>query len=305
MNEENLHYETFYSNSLPYSIVSSSYTILITGVATILILSLIYVIFKNKSINRKIDIKLSILLLFLDLVCSVITLCNGAFSIAHYSDYLNSRSACTLNGIITVMPYILAIDLMGIISLERCLLIVSKREYSDLFYYGIVVIFVILNAVNFIQMGIFGVFDLVPTAVYCFFYPTNLSGIIGCVLSVITLGIPYSLIVFCYIAICINRRNQSQRSQLELGLDPLKVKKEVNKTVLKSLSIITASLLTSGVYVLILVISWFKPSILTPITDMIRTIFVESQMFINTILLLNMQPKLWKELKSLYGFKSE
>ncbi|KXN67092.1 hypothetical protein CONCODRAFT_10912, partial [Conidiobolus coronatus NRRL 28638] len=74
-----------------------------------------------------------------------------------------------------------------------------------------------------------------------------------------------------------------------------------NSTIYRSLSIIFFSILTTGVYVIIIVISWFNPSVVNPVTDMIQSILVESQMIINTLVLINMRPELWKGMKELYG----
>ncbi|KXN66436.1 hypothetical protein CONCODRAFT_11727 [Conidiobolus coronatus NRRL 28638] len=108
--------------------------------------------------------------------------------------------------------------------------------------------------------------------------------------------------VYCYTTICIYRRNQSRSNQLDLGLDPEKVKKEVNTVIIKSLAIMATNLFTSGVYMGILAITWFKPSALTNVTDMIQVLFIQPSMIINTLILLNMKPELWKGLKKLYGF---
>jgi hypothetical protein len=303
MSPNYLKYEKIYSNSFPYGKITAIYIIIVTSITAFLIVSLLVVVFKDKYIERKTGMKLSIILLFLDLIISITTLINSLFAIVHYSNNLNSRLACTLNAISIGLPYVISINLMGIISLERCLLVVFKRACSRNFYFGLLLIFALLNSINFILGGIFNAFEVFPIALYCFFHPTSLAGFIGSIATVLILVPPYSLIVFCYIAICVYRRNQSQIAQLELGLDPTKVRKEVNSTILKSLLLITTSLFTSGIYVAIMIVSWFKPSILNPKIDMFQIIFLESQMIVNTSLLLNMQPKLWKGLKKLYGIE--
>jgi hypothetical protein len=245
------------------------------------------------------------MLLFMDLYISIITLLNNIFAIAHLGSYYNTRFACTLNAFLTGLPYVISITLMGIISLERCLLIVFNRSYPKKTYFRLLFIFTILNLINFILTAVFDGFGIFPTASYCFFYPVGKAGLAGSIVAVILLLPPYNLVVFCYIAICVSRRNQSQKAKLELGLDPIKVKKDVNSTVIKSLSFIAASLFTSGIYVAIMISSWFDPSILTPATDLVQVVFLGSQMIINASLLLNIQPSLWSGLKRLYGFTTD
>ncbi|KXN66435.1 hypothetical protein CONCODRAFT_11726 [Conidiobolus coronatus NRRL 28638] len=111
--------------------------------------------------------------------------------------------------------------------------------------------------------------------------------------------------VYCYTTICIYRRNQSRSNQLDLGLDPAKVKREINIVIVKSLAIMATNLFTSGVYMGILAFTWFKPNAITNVTDMVQVLFIQPSMIINTLILLNMKPELWKGLKKLYGLRSE
>ncbi|KXN66437.1 hypothetical protein CONCODRAFT_11728 [Conidiobolus coronatus NRRL 28638] len=194
---------------------------------------------------------------------------------------------------------------MGIISFERCLKIVFEREYSYKFYISILFSFFVVSVINAIITPLNNGFFILPNAIYCLFDPSKTGGLIGSIITGLSCGTAYSMIIICYLTICVHRRSESQKAQLELGLDPAKVKQAVNTTIIKSLSIMVASLSTSGVYVSIMVISWFHPAIFTNLTDMIQVFFIEPQMIINVIILLNLKPELWKGLKKLFGFCSE
>ncbi|KXN72705.1 hypothetical protein CONCODRAFT_4440 [Conidiobolus coronatus NRRL 28638] len=131
------------------------------------------------------------------------------------------------------------------------------------------------------------------------------SGLIGSLLAGALLLISLFSIFFGYIKICLYRREQSKKSQIELGLDPEKVKKEVNSTILKSLSIIFGSFLAYTPYTLILLLQIFSTSFQTPELSAVATILIDSNVTLNSLILINMKPELYKEIKKIYGFKVE
>jgi uncharacterized membrane protein YhdT len=305
MSDKTIQYEHQVSKANPYREISAVYTLLTTSVSLILIISLLIVIYKYYQGKKKTDLVLCTILLWFDLSCASISFINSICCLFNYSNFLGTISLCNLNAIIVYGSFTAAINLMGIISLERCLLIVFKKEYSSRFYYSIVLLYLLINIIIAILTSVTNGFDILPNALYCMFAPSITGGLIGSVLDGLSCGSAYFLIVASYLAICVSRRNQSQKAQLELGLDPAKVKKEVNQTILRSLLIIIASLFTSGIYISILMVSWFYPPVLTNVTDMIQVVFIEPQMIINTLILLNMRPDLVKGLRNLYGLKTE
>jgi hypothetical protein len=295
-------YEEIYQNSYPYNVITSGIALFVAGIAIIANVSLLISIVKFKKEKWKIDMKLCFILLWVDLACALNILVNASFNIARFPYYIGNGNLCILNGILITLTVSTAVNLMGIISLERFLMVVFNIKYGLRFYAPIIGFFCILNIGNEIQAAVNNGYEIYPIALYCMYNQTKTSGLVGSILVVVSGALSYSLIVFCYLAICFYRRSQSQKAQLELGLDPDKVRKEVNSTIYRSLSIIFFSILTTGVYVIIIIVSWFDNSIVTPAIDMIQSILVESQMVINTLVLLNMRPDLWKQLKDLYGF---
>jgi hypothetical protein len=294
-------YKEIYQSSYPYNVITSGIALFAAGVAFIANLSLLISIVKYKKAKWKIDMKLCFILLWVDLVCALNILVNASVNIAGFPNYLGNEALCKLNGILITITVATAVNLMGVISLERCLIVIFKKEYGLKFYLPIISLFCILNIANEIQATVNDGYEIYPIALYCMYNQAKTSGLVGSILIVISGAISYVLIVVCYLAICFYRRSQSQKAQLELGLDPYKVMKEVNSTIYRSLSIIFFSILTTGVYVIIIIISWFDPSVVSPVTDMIQSILVESQMIINTLVLINMRPELWKGMKELYG----
>jgi hypothetical protein len=294
-------YEEIYQSSYPYNVITSGIALFAAGIAFVANLSILISIVKYKTAKWKIDMKLCFILLWVDLACALNILVNASFNIARFPYYLGNEALCRLNGILITITVATAVNLMGVISLERCLIVLFKKEYGLKFYLPIIGFFCILNIANEVQATVNSGYKIYPIALYCMFNQAKATGLVASILLVISGAISYTLIVICYLAICFYRRSQSQKAQLECGLDPDKVRKEVNATVYRSLSIIFFSILTTGVYVIIIIISWFDPSVETPLSDMIQSILVECQMIINTMILLNMRPELWRGLKRLYG----
>jgi hypothetical protein len=201
------------------------------------------------------------------------------------------------------LSFFTSIYCVGIISLERCLLIVYKKEYTEKFYYYILGGLSFINLIAAIQAWVLDGYTLFPLSLYCFYNLKTPGGFAGSVLMVLSVGIADTLLFVCYPMICFSRRRQSQTAQLELGLDPEKVRVDVNRTIFKSFVIIFASALTNGPYMVILIITWFNPDFLTPTIDFFQTVIIVSNMLLNTIILLNIKPELLKSLKEMWGIK--
>jgi hypothetical protein len=299
-----IEFKELYQRSYPYNIIAAGYGVIDSSIVLILGVSLLISIIKTNSKGWKIDMKLCAILLGVDLTCAIVILFYNLQYLTSSNKYLKGLTLCNLNGALVNMLFPAAVFLMAVISLERCLLIVFKREFSLKFYFSILAIFNLLNAADITQTAINRGYTPYPLAIYCQYNMSLTAGLVGSIVMVLIGGISYSMIIVCYLAICFYRRSQSLKAQLELGLDPIKVKKEVNSTIIKSLIIMLASILSTGIFVVITAISWFIPKVLTPKTDMVVAIFVQSQMLINTLILLNMRPDLWKGLVKLYRFGS-
>jgi hypothetical protein len=295
-------YERLVANASPYRILTIIDLLFVAGASIIFISSLLISIIKYKKEKLDLDLRLCILLLIVDLCCSVVFIINGIAAALNYSSYINTREMCDLVGVLSLLPYVMSVNIMGVISLQRCLVIVHNKEYSHRFYYTILLAVVVLSIINSIQSSIFGGFVIFPNAIYCSLDPSTASGLVGSLLLTAICGVDYGTIVYCYISICIYRRKHSQKAQIELGLDPVKVKESVNSTIIKSFSIIGTSLFTSGIYVLIIIASCIHPDFITNVTEMLQIIFLGPQTILNTIILLVMKPALWDGLKRLYGF---
>jgi hypothetical protein len=267
--------------------------------------SLIYIISKEKWVTMKIDMKIAYIMLILDLGGACTVFFNSVNNLAGNGLFVANQTLCNTGATLLNLFYITSIYCVGVVSLERCLLIVFKREYSDKFYYYIIVGLFVINVASCVIAWSLNGFSIYPVSVHCYFNLKTIGGFVGSFLTVVTIGISDALIFVCYPMICIYRKNQSQRSQLELGLDPQKVRKEVNRVIFKSLLIIIVSLVTNGPIVIILIVTWFNPYVLTPVIDCWQCILIDANILLNLIILLNMKPELTKSLKQLWRINTE
>ncbi|KXN67095.1 hypothetical protein CONCODRAFT_10915, partial [Conidiobolus coronatus NRRL 28638] len=250
-------YEELYQSAYPYNIVAAGYGIADSIIVLILGASLLISIIKTNNEGWKIDMKLCAMLLGVDLACTLLILFYNLQYLFYSNTYLEGHALCNLNGALVNILFPTAVFLMAVISLERCLLIVFKREFSLMFYFCIFATFSMINAANVAQTVINNGYIAYPLAIYCQYNTSQTAGLVGSVVMVLVGGISYNMIILSYLAICFYRRSQSLKAQLELGLDPIKVKKEVNSTIIKSLIIMLGSILSTGIFVVITAISWF------------------------------------------------
>ncbi|KXN71627.1 hypothetical protein CONCODRAFT_5700 [Conidiobolus coronatus NRRL 28638] len=303
--ESQNNYNQIRDNAKPWNYIFSAWGCIEFVICILLMGSLIRVISRDKWKNMKVDMKLAYMMIFLDLFGAFCLLFNSINNLASHGLFVSNRILCNLDAIMLFLSFFTSIYCVGIVSLERCLLIVYKREYSERFYFSILGGLSLINIIAAIQAWVLNGYTLFPMSLYCFYNLKTPGGFTGSVLMVVSVGIADTLLFVCYPMICIYRRKQSQNAQLELGLDPLKVQREVNRTIYKSLGIILASALTNGPYMVILIITWFNPDFLTPIIDFFQTVIIVSNLLLNTLILLNMKPELLKSLKEMWGFNSE
>ncbi|KXN71626.1 hypothetical protein CONCODRAFT_5699 [Conidiobolus coronatus NRRL 28638] len=298
-------YNQIRDNAKPWNYIFSAWGCIECAICFLLMGSLIRIMSRVKWKNMHVDMKLSYMMIWLDLFGAFCLLFNSINNFASHGLFVSNRIFCNLDAIMLFLSFFTSIYCVGIVSLERCLLIVYKREYSERFYFYILGGLSLINIIAAIQAWILNGYTLFPMSLYCFYNLKTPGGFVGSVLMVVSVGVADTLLFVCYPMICVYRRKQSQKAQLELGLDPEKVKLEVNRTIAKSLGIILASGLTNGPYMVILIITWFNPDFLTPMIDFFQTVIIVSNLLLNTVILLNIKPELLKSLKKMWGIKSE
>jgi hypothetical protein len=304
-NLNKLKYSELRERAKPLIYINDTYLILLNGSSLIIITSLLFIIIKNKPQKLHIDMKLICIVIISDFISSLSTSTSALANILNLGQGLDNPTLCSLNAIALCIGFVLSLISIGVLSLERCLIIVYEKELTPKYYYSIIIVefAIVLSFIIFCAAD--EGFHIMPTSEYCLLDVTTTSGLSGSISFFIIGGISLTFVLLCYTKICWFRRSQSLEAQLELGLDPLKVKRQVNITILKSLALIAACTLTNGPYVVIQVFIWANPNLLTPLSDMISCICITSSSFINTIILLSMKPELLNSLKQLWGFNSE
>jgi hypothetical protein len=296
-------YQEIRISAQPYNFIQDWFLLALGFGSFFILLPLLKVAFQQKWSSHKVGMKLSILMVVFDVLTAadaILVSFNNLLNIPW--NYPNDIS-CTINPIISLVIYFTSVCLVAVISLERCLLIVYKKQYSDKFYYLIIFILIITILAICVLTSILNGWGLVATGVYCLFDVSKFGGLIGSLLSGILIGSCLFVIFFAYTKICLFRFDQSQVEQLELGLDPEKVKKDANSTIIKSLLIVIISVLTNGPFTLLLMMQIISKNLNTPVTNSISSILINFNLLTNALLLLNMKPELWKGIKSFYGLK--
>ncbi|KXN73115.1 hypothetical protein CONCODRAFT_4003 [Conidiobolus coronatus NRRL 28638] len=296
-------YKLYFKNAIPYICIGSVYYMTQALISCFLIISLLTVIRKERWSRLEIDLKLMTMAIILDLGGTVIIIVGCISNLCGYGILIDTPEKCCATAFWLLFTIVTSINIIGILSLQRCLFIVFNRQYPDIFYYFIILGQLIFNLTSWIMCWINGGFTVMPLAQYCMFDLATRFGFITSILFLISCGISDSLVFICYPIICIYIRNKTKRSQLELGINPIKVNSQVNTAMIKSLALILASILTNGPYCIILIITLTKAQSLSPAVDFIQTTLLSTTILINSLILINLKPELWKSLKLLWGFK--
>ncbi|KXN66397.1 hypothetical protein CONCODRAFT_11778 [Conidiobolus coronatus NRRL 28638] len=252
-----------------------------------------------------VDIKLASSVMIFDILACFLFLFNGIMDSAGLNSYLAINSVCNLNGFLVYFLPISSISIVGVLSLERCLLIVYKKKYSGYFYSAIVGCFILLNILLCLVCWLYQGFRIAPISVYCSFDTSTKGGLAGSALAVVSVGLSDIFVMVAYPLICIARVNHSRKMKLELGLNPDKVNLQVRSTIYKSLALILFSAITNGPYLILVLMSWADHSKISPGLDFVQAACATSSTFINTLILLNMQPELWSAIQRLWRLKSD
>jgi hypothetical protein len=299
------YYESVFQSVKPINFIFDGFVVLLLMPTFFILIPLLMVAFKTKWSRMKIDMKTAVLMATFDLCSAIEAILLDFFNLVHFPWIMPNQLACTINAILVIFFFFNSLGLVAILSLERCLLIVYEKEYSDSFYYAIIFCLLAFNIGICLLSSLTHGFGLAPIGTYCLFDVNVTGGLIGSLLSGALLSISLLIIFIGYTKICLFRREQSKRTQIELGLDPKKVQKDVNTTIIKSLSIILGSFLAYTPYTLILLLQIASKSFQTPELCAVATLLIDCNITLNSLILINMKPELYVGIKKIYGFKAE
>jgi hypothetical protein len=289
----------------PYNYVVSIASILLSIAGAILGTLVLRIILRNKWKLLSIDLKLICFTLIFDLLMSFYCFISGICNIVGYSGYLNSKFSCTLNAIIYIFTCVTSINLVGVVALERYLLIVKEIVLHNRTYYIIILSLQFLNLASCLITSIFGSFGISSTSVYCIYDTANWAGISGTMILALSISISIIMTYFSYTNIIIKRRKLTLQNQTVLPFKAKKIRRDANSTIIKSALIIIASTITNLPFNLFLIMEFIDPKFLTPQIQTICTILSMFNMVINSLIILRLRTDLWNKFKEAIFIKSD
>jgi hypothetical protein len=228
---------------------------------------------------------------------------SGICNLVGFADYINSKLSCALNAAIIVFSAVASINLVGVVALERYLLIVREKGLFNRTYYMIILGLQLINLFSVTICGVFGGFSINSTSVYCIYNTTTWAGVVGTIILALSISSSIFMIYLGYISIMIKRRKLTLQNQNIFPFKAEKIKKDANSTILKSGLIIIVSTITTLPYCILLFISLINPKFLTPLVMTLCTVLSMLNMAINTIIVLRLRTDLWNGLKELFFIK--
>ncbi|KXN66434.1 hypothetical protein CONCODRAFT_11725, partial [Conidiobolus coronatus NRRL 28638] len=166
-------YDYLVSKASPYRLISAIYVLSMNSITSIILLSLLASIYKYNKGKKNIDLKLCILIIFFDLSSACIAISDSVSTLANYRGYMSTPLRCNVVFAFNFILYTSSIYLMGIVSLERCLRVVYKKEYPHRLYYSIYLVFLADDFIITIIASVTNGVDILPNALYCFVVPSN------------------------------------------------------------------------------------------------------------------------------------
>jgi hypothetical protein len=289
----------------PYNYIVSITAILLSVLGAVLSSLVIFLTLRNKWRRLDIDLKLVCFTLIFDILNCFLAIITAICNMIGYAEYLNSRFSCSLNSVLTIFTAIGSINLVGLVALERYLLIVKQKILKNKIYYMLILGLQFINLASGAVSGAFGGFSIGSASVYCMLNLDSWAGIFGSIVLNLSTGASIFMIYFGYVNIMIKRRNIALETQKLFPSKAKKIRSEANSTIIKSTLIIIASTFTTIPYSAILFITIFNPIFLTPLVAAICILSAMFNMIFNPIIVLKLRIDLWYELKALIFGKSD
>ncbi|KXN67096.1 hypothetical protein CONCODRAFT_10916, partial [Conidiobolus coronatus NRRL 28638] len=262
-------YKHVRDNSHPYNYILDAIGLALAIPGMILAALVLRVLMNRKWSHMNIDLKLITLTLIFDIISCLESGLNCFFNMINFQYNLSYTWSCNLAATICLIGFITSINLVGLIALERCLLICYQTKIDEIYYWIMLIIFILINIGSIVISWLSNGFTILPASMYCMFDVKVKAGRITGIITLLLALVSVSMVFIGYIKISLKRAQESKQSQIELGLNPVEVRKTMRSTIIKSMVIIFVSCLNNGPYCILVVISLFEPSFLTPLVDCI------------------------------------
>jgi hypothetical protein len=267
--------------------------------------SLVLISILNQKWRRlNLDLKLICLTLVCDIVTGIVSCINILLNLAIQSRNLDNKAMCNLDAIVNLLVFVSSINCVGVVSLERCLLVVYNKKLKDWFYWAMLGFMLLINIASWVVCLELNGFGLVPTTVYCLFDVQSPGGRIGNLLILISLIISMLFVYVGYIQIIFKTRRENRLLMDNIGLELDSCRTVQKSTITKSIIIVAASTMTNTPYVILLTMSLISPNLLTNTIDSICTCCIMMNQVLNCLIVINMRPDLVHTIKKQLKIKS-
>jgi hypothetical protein len=246
--------------------------------------------------------KISLAILILDFIaaCSFISI--GILSSIDGYYLPMHQLLCDFNSIIYLGSVYLSSWFVGLVSLERGLLIIHSIKLSPNFWIITMLIEVLYFLVcNLVVIGI-GQMELVTLALYCLGSPDTWFGTLTIISYAIMMWLSFCFVIYSYIGIAITMRRRTWKEIRELNRDPKQALEENNKVIVRVLVLLMLYLSTNTLELFNTTRELITGVPRTAYLDLISTTLNNISPIINSMLLIQLHEKVRESLIKMFPF---
>ncbi|KXN68471.1 hypothetical protein CONCODRAFT_9272 [Conidiobolus coronatus NRRL 28638] len=239
--------------------------------------------FSKKQIS--VDLKISFGILIIDLVISISLIIVGAMSNFLEVYITTSEWYCSFTLIFYNNQTYISIYWVGLLSIERGLLIIHNIKLSDKFWLtvmlGELIYFLALSSIG-ISMQALGV---VNNGYACMILPNFDVGQITTFSYLVLMLINFACMIYCYIGISIKLRIKAYNDIQQLNLNKEQTLRQTNRTICKVIAILVLYIGINSLELINLLIE-VKTEVTRPsLSDLISTNLISIEPIINSLIL--------------------
>jgi hypothetical protein len=211
-------------------------------------LTLIILISLYKLINKKVGCHLLICfaILLIDIILCLSNIIIGLAGIINDRYIVNNAWFCDFILLIYIGGNYISIWYVGLLSLERGLLIIHNVKLPKVFWLTVIfcelMLFLVINIVAITGNKV----GLAPLALYCSIRHDLKFGLIVTYIYFSLLVISVLITIYSYIGIAVTQRRRAWKDIRELNLNKDETLKSANRTIIKVLALLALYLITNG-----------------------------------------------------------
>ncbi|KXN69081.1 hypothetical protein CONCODRAFT_71770 [Conidiobolus coronatus NRRL 28638] len=286
-----------YHEIWPNPWVMPIFMLLIGSIAFLLGFPILFVVHKYFRKELHIDLQMGLFMVALDTASSLGIAFGGLLNLPPLNLMVKYHSLCIIQVFCVSTTLVTSMLIMGVIALERCLLIVYNIKLEDKVYWIIISVCLSIAVANDLMVVCTDSIGLQPSGGMCHYSVNTRYGRAAYIIMLFTSAGSFCVLIVSYCKIVYNRHVTSRREQLALGLDPAKVKRETNRTTVKLLSILVINLVTNLPYVITQIVGLFDPTYYTPRVAFFTVPFLVLSLWWNSVIYLGLNEKIYIKLK--------